>query len=796
MVPVGEQTEELILKEQLAEREEKSLTQRAAVLRVYNYYRIVLSFLLMILFYEVQDQKFIGTWEPQWFQTIVLFYVILNVASGFYVLLVQNPARITTPVIVSITIADLLFLTALMITSGGVESGLDSLLIFAAAFGGVMIHGQLSYVFPSSALLLCFASATYTRFSELSPSYQHFFEVALIGVAAFAVNALLQYVADLLKKQEMEVVSLSTLERMRELAENSRLELEEQYNRFNVLLFSTSEGVLGLDVNGTIIFANPRACELLEVDHDALINRDIQAYMLKTVEPQETPPLLASLGIEPQHNYDPERWMTGTGESFIVEYKCEETLNSVRERTGSVVIFKNITAIREQEEQLQHLATHDPMTNLPNRAHFNDLLQNAITRASRTDRVTAILVVDLDHFTVINEQVGQKTGDRILVDMSARISNSVRPGDLVARLGGDQFAVMLVDLDQAENAALVADKLINEVSNPLNLEKGPGSISTSIGIAVTGEDADKADELLAAAVSAVENAKNQGRNQYCFYEPGMQIKAEEKKRIQMLLRDAVDKQEFKLMYQPIVDIKKGKIASSEALIRWFPAEEDPIRPDIFIPIAEESGQINIIGSWVLDTVSRQAQLWAEKVGETPSIAINVSSKQLQSDEFRIQFSEALKIYNIPVTKVELELTETGVMDDPETCMAELNKLKELGVSISIDDFGTGYSSLDYLRRLPLDILKIDQSFTRGIGESENDEEIVRVMIRMAHAMGLKVICEGVETVEHLRFLQAHDCDYVQGYLFSRPQQPEDITQMIEGEVDGSYNIMDVENNQD
>ena len=322
-------------------------------------------------------------------------------------------------------------------------------------------------------------------------------------------------------------------------------------------------------------------------------------------------------------------------------------------------------------------------------------------------------------------------------------------------------------------------------------EKGPLVISTSIGIAVTGDDANEADELLAKAVSAVESAKAEGRNQYRFFESGMQQKAEEKKRIQMLLQTAVDNQEFKLMYQPIVDIKRGRIASSEALIRWFPKDGDPIRPDIFIPIAEESGQINSIGSWVLETVSQQAKHWTDNVGESPAIAINVSSKQLKNDEFRKQFAEMLETYKIPVHKVELELTETGVMDDPETCLEELGKLKELGVSISIDDFGTGYSSLDYLRRLPLDILKIDQSFTRGIGESENDEEIVRVMIRMAHAMGLKVICEGVETVEHLRFLQAHDCDFVQGYLFSRPQDPEDITNMILGENDGTYNIMDV-----
>lgn len=791
MLPSEEQTEELILQEQLAERELKSLVQRAAVLRVYNYYRIVLSFLLLILFYEVPGQTFVGALEPQLFQTIVLGYVIFNVASGFFGLLIQDPVKINTPIIMAMTITDLIFLTALMLTSGGVESGLESLLIFAAAFGGVMIHGQISYVFPSTALILCFGSAIYTRLMDVEQNLQHFFEVALLGVTAFAVNALLQYVTGLLKKQELEVVSLSTLEKMRQVAEKSRTALEEQYDRFNVLLISTSEGVLGLDKIGSIIFANPRACELLSTDHDRLINRDIQDFMQPGDSGGDTPEILDILEVTPRVDYDPERWRTGSGQSFIIELNCQETVNKNSERTGAVVLFKNITEERQKEDRLQYLANHDLLTDLPNRAYFNDILKGAISRAVRSDRATAILVVDLDHFTMVNDEFGQQVGDEILKEVARRLSSAVREGDMVARLGGDQFAMMIVDLDEAESAAKVAEKIIKEVTNPLSIPKGPDSISASIGIAVTSETTSEADELLAAGISATESAKLGGRNQYRFFEPEMQQKAEEKKRIQMLLRSAIENNEFKLVYQPIIDLKKGKIVSSEALIRWQPAEGDPIRPDIFIPIAEESGQINSIGAWVLETASQQVKSWSDQFDDGPSIAINISSKQLKNDDFRKQFKEMLEIYDIPVNKVELELTETGVMDDPEKCLEELTKLKETGVSISIDDFGTGYSSLDYLRRLPLDILKIDQSFTQGIGESENDEEIVRMMIRMAHAMKLQVICEGVETVEHLRFLQKHDCDFVQGYLFSRPKDPEEITKMIIGEADGTFDIMNV-----
>lgn len=784
-------TEDAILQEQLAERELKSLGQRAAVLRVYNYYRIILSFSLLILFYEVPDQSFVGTYEPAAFQNIILIYLIFNVGAGFYCLL-RDAAAVKTSLIIAVTLIDLALLTAIMITSGGVQSGLDSLLIFAAAFGGVMIYGQISYLFPFTATLLCLMSALYSWMTDVEESTTYFFEVALVAVAAFAVNALLQYVSELLKRQEMEVVSLATLERMREIAEISRNELEEQYNRFNVLLSATSEGVLGIDLHGTIIFANPRAGELLGVGEDGLIHRDVQDFMVKNNLAEERPAFFDMLDVIPRANYDPERWRTDHGEPFIVDIRGEETLNKNSKRTGAVLIFKNITEERQKEERLRYLSNHDALTDLPNRAHFHDLLVNGISRSDRSDRYTTVVIVDLDHFTVINEKSGQQTGDWILKEAARRLTTTIRKGDQVARLGGDQFGIMLIDMESVEDASIVAEKIIEEIGRPLNVPNGPETISASIGIATTSDDVGEADELIAAAISAVETAKAMGRNQYAFFEPDIQTKVEEKKRIQIMLRDAIDKNEFKLMFQPIVDIQAGRIASAEALIRWFPEGGDPIRPDIFIPIAEESGQINNVGAWVIETVMKQAKTWREQVSDCPAIAVNISSKQLSTDEFRNQFIGMLDQYDIAVQNVELELTETGVMADPEKCLEELGHLKQLGVSISIDDFGTGYSSLDYLRRLPLDILKIDQSFTRGIGESENDEEIVRVMIGMAHAMGLKVICEGVETADHLRFLQEHNCDYVQGYFFSRPQDPEDITRMIIRESEGSFNIMDVD----
>ena len=624
---------------------------------------------------------------------------------------------------------------------------------------------------------------------------QHYFEMALLGVAFFLVDYLFQHVAKQIAERDEEVVSLEALGQIHRIAEQSRHELEVSNARFTVLLESTEEGVLGLDMDGMVTFANPRAFLLLDVD-DSLIDGDVQRFMLVLDDPDDDAvapqKVLDLLNIPAQVTYDPDRWQTAQKAPFIIDYSCEATVNKAGEATGAVLLFRNVTQQRETEKRVEYLANFDELTGLANRTNFSGVLKSAISRNYRNERFIAILIVDTDHFTVINEKLGHDAGDEMLKMIAQRLSSVVRPGDMVARLHGDQFAVMLVDLDHAENAALVADKILKEAAEPIVLDSGPPiTTSVSIGISVTGPEVRDADEITSAAISAVENAKSQGRNTFRFFHPDMQKKAEEKKRIQMMLRSAIDNDEFKLVYQPIINIKDEKIHSAEALIRWMPTDSDPIRPDIFIPIAEESGQINNVGSWVLKTVVNQVKTWQEHLGVCPSVAINVSSKQLKNHEFREQFQSLLRTHNLPVDGVELELTETGVMEDPEKSMAELHKLHELGVSISIDDFGTGYSSLDYLRRLPLDILKIDQSFTFGIGESENDEEIVRVMIRMAHAMGLKVICEGVETKEHLDFLKEHDCDFVQGYYFSKPLAVEDMTELLAAELNGSINVMDL-----
>lgn len=780
-----------ILQRQLANRQAKGERERSVVLRVYNYFRIVLSFLLLIVFYEIPDQLFVGRFEPRWFQSIALFYLTFNIVTAFLVLVSASSRFKNTSAIAFYTAIDIFCLTVVLCTSGGVESGLGYLLVFSVAFGSVMLGGQMTALFPALATVNCITAEVYLHNTGAVEGSQHFFEVAILGISFFIVNFFFQYVSEKLLEREAEVITLETLSQMHQIAERSRQELEVSNARFTVLLKSTGEGVLGLDVKGTITFANPRACSLLDVAYEDLIDSDVQRFMIPDDQDDDgrEQRALVLLNIPARARYNSSLWQTAKSESFIIDYSCEATVNNSGERTGAVLLFRNITEERGNEERVQYLANHDDLTGLANRTSFHEVLKSALARTSRTNRSLAILIVDTDHFSVINDKEGEEAGDEILRVIASRLAAVVRDGDLVARLHGDQFAIMLADLDQTEDASLVAEKVIREISLPIPIHDKSITTSASIGIAGLGEVQTTANDLISGGLSAVENAKREGRNTYRFYNPDMQQKAEEKRHIQILLRTAIEYDEFEMNYQPIVSIREGKIASCEALIRWYPRNQDPIGPDLFIPIAEESGQINSVGSWVLNSVAEQLTQWKTELGEFPPIALNISSSQLRDSEFRQQYVDMLDKHKIPVAIVELELTETGMMEDPEKCLEELFEFHKLGVKLSIDDFGTGYSSLDYLRRLPMHLLKIDQSFTGGIGQSEHDEEIVRVMIRMAHAMGLEVICEGVETREQLEFLRTHNCDLAQGYYFCKPRSVTEITAVMLGIRNGSIDLM-------
>jgi diguanylate cyclase (GGDEF)-like protein/PAS domain S-box-containing protein len=763
----------------------------AALLRVYNYYRIFIAFSLLLIFLNLPDQLFIGKLNPDLFRYLIMIYLGTNIATAIAAFALSEKFLSSRIVIFSVLLFDILMLSMLMHISGGILSGLGNFLLFTVAYGGVLIAGRLSVLTPAIAVLACFYSEFYTTMSRAEPGPEGYFQTGLLGVALFVVNLLFQYVSRQLQKKELELSTLEKLHHLEIIAQKAQDELQETNSRFKVLLQSAGEGVLGLELDGSLTFANPKACQLLDTAQDELLRRSIFDYLVIADDKSDTShsdgamtqgqKLLSNLRVEnPDINYDPDSWQTSGGERFFVEYSSEPLHNSREQVVGVVIIFQNITQRKHEEQALHYHANFDPLTDIANRLHFQENLRLAMERSKRSKLALAVMFLDLDRFKYINDPLGHHAGDIVLQTIAERLTKTVRATDLVARLGGDEFAVILVDIDKPTSASIVADTIIRQVKEPIEIPGSSIKSGTSIGIAIyQGEDQD-VDALLKSADVAMYRAKAEGGSNFRFFHPEMQREAEEKQRIPILLDKAIKNDEYNLLYQPIVSLKDGKTRSLEALIRWSPEGEDPIPPDTFIAIAEECGKISDIGKWVLSTVCRQASNWKSDEGHYPSVAINISTKQLATSEFRELFQRELVSHKISANTIEIELTETSVMQNPDFVMEELNFFNAMGVKISVDDFGTGYSSLDYLRRLPLDTLKIDKSFTSGIGISNSDEEIIRLMIAMAHTLGLEVIAEGVETRAQLRFLIENDCDLVQGYLLAKPCAPGVVTGLFSG----------------
>jgi diguanylate cyclase (GGDEF)-like protein len=470
-----------------------------------------------------------------------------------------------------------------------------------------------------------------------------------------------------------------------------------------------------------------------------------------------------------------ERWRTDSGTIFYVEYTSEVTLDKNGKNIGGVVMFQNVTERKQNEYKLHHLANFDSLTDLANRAYFYDHLRKAIARFKRNRNDLAVLYIDLDHFKLVNDQYGHDTGDALLQYVSAMLRSSVREGDLVARMGGDEFAIILYDIDDANGMATVAQKILNKVDKPIEIQGIKLSVSVSVGIAYYEGIPMTIEQLLKSADTAMYSAKLQGRNNYQFFSASMHEKVQEKQHIQVMLQQAVINQELSLVYQPQVSLSKNNIVGCEALLRWQPKEGAAISPDKFIPIAEESGQIEELGEWVLSEVCQQVAQWSKSIDfKGLTVSINVSVRQLTTDKFYNTLAFLLKKYDVSPKFIEIEITETAMSTNYAKLVEELDKIRQLGVAISMDDFGTGHASLDNLRKLPLNKLKIDRSFIQDIGIDPCDEDITKVIMAIAKKMSLDLVAEGAETVEQLAFLSAEDCDIIQGYYFSKPVSPEQL----------------------
>ncbi|MEQ6342822.1 MAG: EAL domain-containing protein [Gammaproteobacteria bacterium] len=450
--------------------------------------------------------------------------------------------------------------------------------------------------------------------------------------------------------------------------------------------------------------------------------------------------------------------------------------------TGQVLYhegaIQDITERRHAEARIHHLAHHDDLTGLPNRVMFKQRLEQAIIEAERRGRVLAVLLLDMDRFKTINDTLGHGVGDALIQVVAKRLRACMREVDTVSRLAGDEFAVIVPDLAHAEDAARVAQKILDSFAYSFRVGEYELFMSASIGIALFPLDGDTPEALLKNVDTAMYHAKEQGRSAYQFYAAAMNAKAFERLALENALRHALERNEFLLHYQPQVDLESGEIIGMEALIRWRHPELGMISPLQFIPIAEDTGMISPIGEWVLRTACLQNKAWQNQGLPPVRMAVNLSARQLRQSNFIGTVAQILQKTGLEPCYLELELTETMLMQNAETAITTLNALDAMGIDISIDDFGTGYSSLGYLKRLPINTLKIDRSFVSDIPADHDDAAIAMAIIAMAHNLGIRVVAEGVETAEQRVFLVEHHCDAMQGYYFSRPLPADEAARLL------------------
>jgi diguanylate cyclase (GGDEF)-like protein/PAS domain S-box-containing protein len=553
--------------------------------------------------------------------------------------------------------------------------------------------------------------------------------------------------------------------------------MRESELRYRLLFEQNAAGVCVTTEEGTIIECNATFAEMLGYARLELTGMHIRDLHVRPLEHDELMLLLHdaltlnSVEVELKRKNGRQVWVLRN-----------ITLSGNRVHTTLV----DISDRKRAEEQIEFHAFHDVLTQLPNRKLFTDRLSQAVTHSRRTNKAVAVMFIDLDHFKSINDTLGHTAGDELLLSMSQRLRECVREDDTVARIGGDEFTVILNELRQPDDAATVAEKVLDAVKQPLTIGGMNVEVTASIGIAIYPTDGTDSESLLRNADSAMYRAKEAGRNTYQLCTADMKRRATERLSLESRLRRAVQEDQLLLHYQPQISLVSGRIIGAEALVRWNDPEHGLVHPSAFIPLAEESRLILPIDEWVMRTACRQFREWRDAGMEIDHISVNLSARQFQQSDLVEVVHRALTDAGISGHALELEITETAAMQNADVTVEILNALRELGVAISIDDFGTGYSSLNYLKRFPISSVKIDGSFIRDVVTSEGDAAIVSAVIGIARSLRLQVIAEGVETEEQLSFLRRRKCDAAQGYLFSRPVAPEKMTYMLNERRTVSY----------
>jgi len=435
---------------------------------------------------------------------------------------------------------------------------------------------------------------------------------------------------------------------------------------------------------------------------------------------------------------------------------------------------------KRAEVELAHQALHDPLTGLPNRALFLDRLELALARVQRRPSAVAVLFLDLDRFKVINDSLGHETGDRLLVDLAARLQAVLRPGDTVARFGGDEFTILCDDIDGERDAIVIAERVGEAVAAPFVIEESEAFLTASVGIAMAEGVETRPEALIRDADAAMYRAKEKGKSRYELFDEVMRARAVERLQVENALHRAIERGELRVHYQPMVELASGLVVGIEALVRWQHPERGLLQPGQFVPLAEETGQVAELGEWVLREACAQHRRWCEEHPEASELrlSVNLSARQLQQPDLVADVVSALRDTEMDAAKRCLEITESVVVQETDAAIQGLEALREQGVLIAIDDFGTGYSSLRLLKGVPADQLKIDRSFVAGLGTDPQDTPIVRTVISLAEALGLDAVAEGVETSEQLAELRQAGCRFAQGFHFARPAAAERISALL------------------
>lgn len=583
-------------------------------------------------------------------------------------------------------------------------------------------------------------------------------------------------VSDYLVKSELDVL---TLERtIRYAIKHSRTQnaLRSSESRFRSVVQNLSDIITILDADSNIKYISPSIERSSNFAIEDILGRQLTDF----VHAEDIGKVLAFLdSIKKNLETNPlAEWRTADADGSF--YYVESTGNNLLDDphvAGIVITTRNITERKNLEAQLTHQAFHDPLTSLANRVLFRDRVEHALMRYKRQDTPLAVLFLDLDNFKNINDSLGHAAGDELLKAVSERLMNCVRFGDTVARLGGDEFAILLEDTDEPNNAVIIAERVLESAREPFQIEGYDVMVGISLGIAFSNSGRETADELLRNADVAMYNAKEKGKGCYTIFESKMYEMILSQIELEADIRRALECNEFVLNYQPIVRLDTRKIAGFEALVRWHHPQHGIILPEDFIPLAEQTGLILPLGKWIVEEASRQVKTLLDKYNRNFTMTINISGKQLQHPGFSGEIATALEVAGTVPSSIILEITESVMMHNTEDMLKRLLNLKSLGVRLAIDDFGTGYSSLSYLQQFPIDILKIDKSFTRGISQGAEKSAVARTIISLSDTLQLSTIAEGIETADQVPALESLGCKFGQGFYFARPLDADQLNKI-------------------